>query len=192
MKKMIKKKEQSSKKYRLMGIVTFASIILIIWEMFIFRKTFINIFIPLSLFFIGGPILFFIFRKKIKYYIETENGLLKQVFHGTILFGGTFMFTFMSLNYYLPYGKTKQYDLKVIETGNLTRKRGCDPPFAIVDYYGFEKKLVFPCNVELGNTKRINVKLQKGLFGFMVVNDSKFVNSKLSKSYSNKDSELEK
>jgi hypothetical protein len=187
---MTRKKNQNSKSNRLMSILTFASIILIIWEMFIFRKTFINFFIPFSLFIIGGLLLFFILRKKIKYYIETEHGLLSQVFHGTVLFGGTLMFIFMFLNYYLPVNKIELIELKVIETGNLTNRRGCDAPFAKVDYYGFEKQLVFPCNTNLNSANYIKVKLQKGLFGFMVVKDLKLENSRHSDS--SIDTDLEK
>lgn len=189
---MTRKKKQNSKSNRLMSILTFVSLILIIWEMFIFRKTFINIFMPLSIFLIGGPILFFILRKKIKYYIETEHGLFSQAFHGTVLFGGTLMFIFMFLNYYLPVNKTELIQLKVIETGNLSSRRGCDAPFAKVDYYGFEKQLIFPCNTNLSGANFIKVKLQKGLFGFMVVKDSKLEKSRQSEPYSIIDTDFEK
>jgi len=88
------------------------------------------------------------------------------------------MFAFMFLNYYISVNKTELVELKVLKTGNLTSRRGCDPPFAIVDYYGFEKQLLFPCNTQFGNTERIQVKLQTGLFGFKVVKDSKLLNSR--------------
>ena len=83
-------------------------------------------------------------------------------------------------------------ELKVFKTGNLTSRRGCDPPFAIVDYYGFEKQLVFPCNTHLDNTELIKVELQTGLFGFKVVKSSKLVNSRQIESNSIKESEPEK
>lgn len=150
--------------------------------MFIFRRTFINILIPLSLFLVGGPILFFMFRKKIKYYVDNELGIFPQVFHGTVLFGGVFMFVFMFLNYYLPVNKTELYDLRVVETGYLSNRRSCDPPFALVDYYGFKKQLVFPCKTKIGNTKSIKVKLQKGLFGFLIVKNLRLDNSAQTKS----------
>ena len=167
------KKHLTEKNDRFMSILTFVSLGLIAWEMFIYRKTFINIFIPLSLLLIGGPILFFSFRKKIKFYRETDHGILSQIVHGTILFGGTFMFVFMFLNYYLPFHKTETVELRVVEIGNLTSKRGCDAPYAIVDYYGFEKQLIFPCKTNLSRANYIKVELKKGLFGFMIVKDAK-------------------
>lgn len=156
-----------------MSMLTFVSLMLIFWEMFIFRKTFISVFIPLSLLLIGGPILFFSFRKKMKFYRETEHGILSQIVHGTILFGGTFMFVFMFLNYYMPFHKTETIELRVVEIGTLNRKRGCDAPYATVDYFGFEKQLIFPCNTNLVRANYVQVKLQKGLFGFMIVKDTK-------------------
>lgn len=168
-----KKKHITEKKNRLMSILTFVSLVLIVWEMFIFRKTFISVFIPLSLLLIGGPILFFSFRKKIKFYRETEHGILSQIVHGTIVFGGTFMFVFMFLNYYMPFQKTETLELRVVEIGKLTRKRGCDAPFATVDYLGFEKQLIFPCKTNLSSANYIKVELEKGLFGFMIVKDAK-------------------
>ncbi len=175
-----------------MSFLTFGAFILIIWEISIFRKTFISLFIPLTFFLIGGPILFFGLRKKIKYYIETDYGVLLQAFHGTILFGSTLMFIFMFLNFYFPSDNTAQFDMKVIKTGNLASRRGCGNPFATVDYHGFEKQLVFPCNTKLENAERIKVKLQEGLFGFKIVKDVKLINNKQVEDISNVESEIEK
>ncbi|MFN5416854.1 MAG: hypothetical protein ACK5B9_07340 [Flavobacteriia bacterium] len=192
MSKTIKRKKPNSNSDRLMSILTFGAFILIIWEISIFRKTFISLFIPLTFFLIGGLILFFSLRKKIKYYIETDYGILLQAFHGTILFGSTFMFIFMSLNFYFPTDNIEQFDLRVIKTGNLASRRGCDNPFTVVDYQGFEKQLVFPCNTDLHNAQRIKVKLQAGLFGFKIVNDAKLVNYKKVEDINSMESELEK
>ena len=136
--------------------------------------------------------LFFLLRKRINYYVNAEYGLFLQAFHGTILLGGTFMFLFMALNYYLPLGKTIQYDLKVIKTGTMSSRRGCGSPYAIVDYHGFHKQLVFPCNTYLEGTNTIRVELQKGLFGFLIVKDSKLIRSGNSKSDFNTKVEVDK
>ena len=180
--RIAKKKNQKPKSYRLLSILTFISILLIIWEMALFRKTFIPVFIPIVLFFTSGPILFWLLRKKINYYQETAHGIVAQLLHGTIFFGGPSIFIFMALNFYFPNENPQIFNLKVVEIGSLTNRRGCDPPYATVDYYGFQKQLIFPCNTNLSHTSRIEVKLQKGLLGFMILKDWKLINSGQSES----------
>ncbi|WP_341899932.1 tetratricopeptide repeat protein [Fluviicola taffensis] len=175
---MAQKKKPNQKADRLMSIMTFVSIGAIIWEISLFRKTFINVSIPLTLFIGGGFILFLLFRNKIRYYVENAYGFFLQAFHGIILFGGLLMFFFMALNFYIPTGKIELVDLKVIKTGKLSKGRhGCGDPYAIVEYHGFEKQLIFPCSTNLDHAERIKVHLQKGLLGFLVVKDTKLVNS---------------
>ncbi len=161
-----------------MSILTFVSIGAIIWEISLFRKTFISVYIPLMLLIGGGFILFLLFRNRIKYYVENPHGFFLQAFHGILLFGGLLMCSFMALNHYIPSGKLELVNLKVIKTGELSKGRhGCGNPYAVVDYHGFEKQLIFPCNANLNGTERIKVRLQKGLFGFLVVKDTELVNS---------------
>ncbi|WP_430405737.1 hypothetical protein [Fluviicola sp.] len=175
---MAQKKKPNQNSDRLMSIMTFVSIGAILWEISLFRKTFINVSIPLTLFIGGGFILFLLFRNRIRYYVENAYGFFLQAFHGIILFGGLLMFFFMALNFYIPTGKIELVDLKVIKTGTLAKGRhGCGNPYAVVDYHGFEKQLIFPCSANLDHAERIKVHLQKGLLGFLVVKDTKLLNS---------------
>lgn len=186
---MVQKKKPNQKSDRLMSIMTFVSIGAIIWEISLFRKTFINVSIPLTLLIGGGFILFLLFRNKIRYYVENAYGFFLQAFHGIILFGGLLMFFFMALNFYIPTGKIELVDLKIIKTGTLSKGRhGGGNPYAVVDYHGFEKQLIFSSSSNLDNAERIKVHLQKGVLGFLIVKDKKLVNSV--QSVSDSDSEL--
>ena len=157
-----------------MSILTFGSLLLIIWEMFIFRKTFISIVIPLSILFIGGLIAFILLRNRIHYYINSKHTIFLQAIHGIVLFGGILMFSFMGANYYITIQKEKVFDLKVEKTGHLARgRRGCGNPYVIVNYNNTRKQLVFPCNTKIENCTNVKVALNEGLFGYVVIKKMK-------------------
>jgi len=170
--------EKKNKSTRVMSILTLGSLLLIIWEMLIFRKTFISVLIPLSIFSIGGLITFISLKNKINYYILNEHSFFLQTIHGIILFGGVLMFSFMGANYYFTVQKEKIFDLRIIETGHLARgRRGCGNPYAIVNYNNTQKQLIFPCSVEIDNCTSVKVALNEGLFGFVVIKNMKPLNS---------------
>ena len=174
-------KDPTKKRNRIMSILTFGSLLLIIWEMFIFRKTFISFLIPLSILVIGGLAAFFSLRNKINYYIQNEHSIFLQAIHGIILFGGLLMFSFMGANYYFTTQKEEIFDLKVVETGHLARgRRSCGNPYAIVNYNNTKKQLIFPCNTDLENCTNVKVGLNQGLFGFVVIKEMKPLISKTS------------
>ena len=156
---------------RKVGILTFLSLAAVAAQMLIYRKTFINFWIPFSIFFAGGFLLFALLRNKITYYRQNEHSFIVQAFQGTIMFGGITVLTFIGLNYYVPIGKDHKVEMKVIETEYLSSRRGCDSPYAIVHYNGMEKQLVFPCKADLYEGQNIQVSLNRGLFGFLIVGE---------------------
>lgn len=164
------------KTLRIISILTLISLLLILWEFSIYRKTFIQVYIPIFVMVIGGFSAFLIFRKKINYYINLEHNFYLQALHGIILFGGVLMYLFMALNFYIPVGKDQILNLKVIEIGKLsTRRRSCEKPYAIVDYKGFEKQLIFPCYTDLQNSKSIKVSMRKGMLGFLIIDEMELI-----------------
>ena len=79
------------------------------------------------------------------------------------------MFMFMAANYYVNM-EEKVINLDIIRTGQLARgRRSCGNPYAEVFYENMEKKLVFPCDTDLTNARKIKVVLSKGIFGYVVV-----------------------
>jgi hypothetical protein len=101
--------------------MTFGAFALIAWEMLLFRKTFIPFLLPCMLFFAGGLATFLLVRKRMKYY-DNRDGFFYQALHGTILFGGTIMFVFMAVNYYLRPGKQK-CTFESDENRNVSQRR---------------------------------------------------------------------
>jgi len=155
-------------------VLTAGSILLILWQISIFRKTFISVQIPLTIMIGGGLLVFFLFRSKVSFFIDTSYNIFWQSIHAIILFGGILVFSFMAANYFITLDSEKTLRLEVIKVGDLAKggsKYGssCAEPYAIVEYNNTQKQLVFPCNTDLKNTKYINVALHEGLFGFIVV-----------------------
>lgn len=142
-------------------------------EIELFRKTFISFLIPMTIFIVGGLIAFFLLRNRIPYYkINRQSfGTPLLALHGTILFGGIIMFLFMALNFYIPVGRTETLHLKVIKTDRFGGRRRVGAPYAIVEYHGFKKQLVFPHNANMENNGFLQVSLAKGIFGFPTVRE---------------------
>jgi hypothetical protein len=159
-----------------MSFFTFLAIALLIWQMSIYRKTFIDILIPLSILIVGGLSLFFILRKRINYYKNFRFGILIQSIHGLILFGSYLVFLFMALNFILPSKAVQRIQLKIQKEdrfGESRRSNSIGDPYAIVNYKGIRKQLVFPKRTVLRKGDYVNLKIKKGLFGFYIVDEMK-------------------
>lgn len=157
---------------KLMSILTVVSLLLIIWEITIYRKTFISVYVPLSILVFGGLIAFFLFRNKINYYRKNKKGIFLQSMHGIILFGGFLVFSFMGANYYFSSHKQKLCVLEVIEKGYMAEgTRSCGNPYVIVIYNNTQKRLVFPCDTKIEHYSSVELALYEGLFGFVVAKD---------------------
>ncbi len=169
---------KAKKKVQSFTILSIPYLLLMLWEVDIFRQTFISVFIPITIFVAGGLILFFLLRTKIPYYKKRQQtfGTFLLALHGTILFGGITMFLFMGLNFYVPGpgSKTETLNLKVVKSGKFGGK-GTRNPYLIVDYHGFEKQLVFPVHANTANNGFLQVSLIKGLFGFPVVQEMRLI-----------------
>lgn len=169
---------KSKKTIQSFTVLSIPYLLLMLWEVDIFRQTFISFLIPLSIFIIGGLLLFFLLRKKITYYKKRQEtfGTFWLALHGTVVFGGITMFLFMALNFYVPSpdNKTETLNLKVIKSGRFGGK-GTKNPYLIVDYHGFEKQLIFPYNTNTENNGFLQVSLTKGLFGFSIVRETHII-----------------
>jgi hypothetical protein len=87
--------------------------------------------------------------------------------------GGFFYFGLLYLNQALAGKEILTDDFQIVETGNLGggRKSSCFQPYAIIDFYGTRKQLMFYCEYEktIKNYSKVTVTFSKGLFGFDVI-----------------------
>lgn len=157
-----------------MSFLTFLAIGLLIWQMTIYRKTFIDILIPLSIFILGGLALFFSLRKRINYYKSFRFGILIQSIHGMFLFGSFAVFLFIALNFYFPDKSIQNIQLKIEKADSFGGRRGrSGNPYAIVNFKGLRKQLVFNKTFEIVEGDCINLRIKKGLFGFFIIEEMK-------------------
>lgn len=93
--------------------------------------------------------------------------------------GGTAYFLMLYLNKELADKELTTETFDILKTGNLARgKRStCGSPYAIIDFYGYEKELVFYCEYEKSIHKFSKVRLDffKGFFDFPVVQSQALV-----------------
>jgi hypothetical protein len=142
---------------------------LAIWGVTIFRLTIIDV---KSLFIITaiGTSFAFIALKKI---FKNNYKNLWIFFQSIIVGGGISYFSTLFLNQYFANKDSITDEFKIIKTGNLARGRrsDCSRPYAIIDFYGTKKQLVFYCNYEkvIMNFSKVLLTYKKGLFGFDII-----------------------
>lgn len=165
------KRSRIKKLDAILTVLFILSIVLVIWGIDIYRKTIIE---PKYLFvavcmgtIVAAVFLLFITR-------EFLNAF--WTFGITAAIGG-------GISYFLLLFLNKEFADKTLntelfpiqKTGNLGRgKKGvCRSPYAIIDFYGLEKQLIFYCEYEtaIHSFKRVKVDYFRGFFGFPVVQD---------------------
>ncbi len=171
-------KERVSKRDKkldaLLTVLFFLGLILLIWEIFIFRRTMIELKIPLLIWSIPGifltPLLYNKFNK-----IDgmKAHWILHYVAH-TCMTGAFLLFGFMASNYYFADNQTINKRFEIIKKGSLCGSKGHREerqPYAEIDYYGFEKQLVFTYSEteKIDSSKYVNLAVRKGFWGFDIL-----------------------
>lgn len=151
-----------------LSILFILSIVIVVWGINIYRKTIID---PKYLFavvsigtVIAAVILFFVTKNFLNAFFT--------LFIAAAIGGGTTYFLTLYLNKELAVKEISSETFDIKTTGNLgSRKGGCRSPYAVIDFYGNEKQLVFYCEYEksIHDYKIVKVDFFRGFFGFPVV-----------------------
>lgn len=153
----------------ILTILFFASICLTIWAIGIYRLTVIKIKYLFTAAALGAFIVFAITLFRLK----STNSIFWTFIMSVFIGGGFFYFGLLYLNQALADKEMLTDDFKIVEAGNLGRgkKSSCFQPYAVVDFYGTRKQLMFYCEYEktIKNYSKVTVKFSKGLFGFDVI-----------------------
>ena len=161
--------------------IFFIGLILIIWEIEIYRNTVINKYILLGIIFLVGFIAFILdFDNYAKTYPKYSrlSLIVYSLMHYIIGYGFIVCSIFMLVNYYFS---DKTFELKKYEiierssmTGGKYRRYERQPLFRI-KYEGKMKELVFPHQYyEKRNFySEVEFKVKKGYFGFEIIEDKK-------------------
>jgi len=166
--------EGNKKLDALITVLFFLGLILLLWEIFIYRRTIIELKIPLLIWLIPGifltPLLYDKFNK-----IDgmRAHWILHYVAH-TCLTGAFLLFGFMALNFYVAddYSIHKQFE--IIRKGSLPGPKGHRDerkPYVEIDYNGLEKQLVFKHSEteKIDSAKFVNLTVRKGLWGYDIL-----------------------
>ena|GEM_PF-1099995 len=145
------------------------SVGLVVWGINIYRRTIIEpkyLFVAVSLgTVVAAIILLFVTR-------EFLNAFW-TFFLAAAIGGGTVYFLTLYLNRELAEKELASETFDIQRTGNLARGRKgvCRSPYAMIDFYGFEKQLVFYCEYEktIHDFRKVRVDYFKGFFGFPIV-----------------------
>ncbi len=147
----------------------------IIWEIDIFRKTFINPIVPFLLAIFTGVALTPLLRKTVDIYLYNPYniGKVPLPFHlafNTVSFGGMLALIFMWTNLHFAYKEKQILTLSIQSKGHLARsKNGCAQPLAVIQYKNAEKELIFPCETPIEKYDRVYVEIQRGLLSYDVI-----------------------
>jgi hypothetical protein len=140
-----------------------------VWAVNIYRLTIIDaeyLFIVSAIGAVVGLIL-------IPKYLQSTYSSFWRIFLSLAIGGGTFYFGLLYLNQAFADKAIVNNDFKIVKTGTLGRGRfsSCFQPYAIIDFNGTEKQLVFHCDFEktIKNYSKVSVTYSKGQFGFYVI-----------------------
>jgi len=160
------------------GIYTvtgFLGLVLILFEIFIYRQTIIDTYIPISIIIVVGFLSFFFNRQHYKRtYLLTGNFF--PLMQNLISWGFISSYIFMATNYYLADKTKTEYRFEIKEKSSMSGSKGHRKerkPLVTIDYFKFEKELVF----RYADTDKVNkadsvmVTVRKGGLGFDILDD---------------------
>ncbi|MCT4602166.1 MAG: hypothetical protein N4A59_04545 [Marinifilum sp.] len=154
----------------------FLGLVLLFLEILIYRKTIIELKIPLMIWLTPGIILTPIFYNKLNDIDGMKaHWILHYILHSCMT-GAFVLFSFMSINYFFASSSIETKKFKVLETGSLSGGKGSRnkrKPYVVINYEGMEKDLIFPHSEmeNVMNSKAVMLDVRKGLFGFDVLDE---------------------
>ena len=153
------------------AILPVAAIVLILWEIDIYRLTFISWWIPVAVGVVAGVIVTPLFRKYIDRLFPGHE-LPAHLAYNIVTWGGIVMFLFMWSNTLFAAKRYRTVNEKIVESGYLASKRAeCKQPYCNILYNGLHEQLVFPCGTAIETFKSVDLTLADGFLGFPVVVD---------------------
>jgi len=149
-------------------LLIFASLCLTVWAIAIYNLTIIDIKYLFAAAAVGGIIVFALILL-----LHKSSYRVIWTFIISIAIGGGFScFGLLFLNK-LFAGSPQTKEFEIVSTGHLGRvsNGNCFKPYAVIDFDGIQKQLVFTCEDEkaIKSYHKVAVTFSKGLFGFGVI-----------------------
>lgn len=162
-------------KSNLLGMLFFVGLVLIIWEIEIYRVTFISPKILTLVWVLTGLLITPVFKNIFNIYCFNpytpgRTPIFFHVLFNTVSFGGILIFLFMFINKTFSSPTKTVVTLPIVSYGHFAKTgKNCGQPYANVMYKGEEKELVFYCGTDIEKYKSVNIEITQGLFGFEVI-----------------------
>lgn len=179
MKKTIEIQSKTEKKGKLWKgyytLMFFLGLVLIIFEISIYRNTIIEVYIPISIILVIGLFAFY-FNKQ--HYKKTYSlkGNFYPIMQNLISWGFISGYIFLATNYYFAENLTTNYKFKIKEKSSMPGSkyhRSESQPLVRFDYFNFEKELVFTFSdtEKVNSADSVKVFVRKGGLGFDILED---------------------
>ena len=148
-------------------------IVLMYFEIGIYRVTMIRIEIPIAILLFVGLTAFIIGRSHYKKNYSV-HGIFFPLMQSIVSCGFTACYLFMAANYYLADKEVRDSSFQIESKSSMPGpkgKRDKSEPLVIIDYLGLKKELVFKFmdTERVENADRVNVVVRKGLLGFDIL-----------------------
>lgn len=153
----------------------FLGLVLIVFEISIYRRTIINTYIPIAIILVIG---FLTFNFNRQHYKKTYflTGNFFPIMQNLISWGFISCYVFMATNYYFAEKATTEYSFIIKEKSSMPgskHHRNERKPLVTIDYFNFEKELVFrfPDTDSVNKADSVFVIVRKGGLGFDILED---------------------
>ncbi|MDO6432788.1 hypothetical protein Q4E93_19430 [Flavitalea sp. BT771] len=153
----------------LFAIITFTAMLLTVWEMTIYQKTFISFGLAFGIWILPGIITTPLLNKFVLT-LSPAASLPTQFAYNTVTWGGLVLFFFMWSNKTFADAKEYKVDASIVSRGHMTdRNRSCKRPYVVIKYNEVEKRLVYSCTTNEKAYSYVELAVARGLFGFDVL-----------------------
>lgn len=166
---------KSTKQEKFISFLFILGLVLLVWEIFIYRRTIIAFNIPLIIFIIPGVFLTPVFYEKLNKIQGMNLHFLTHYFLHSFTSGSFILFLFMSSNFYFAENYTTEKRLEIISKGSLAAGKGRPvykrQPYVMVHYGKVEKQLIFSYSDtdKINSASKVHLTARKGLWGFDVL-----------------------
>ena len=164
-------------KSNILGGLFLGGLALLIWEVTIFRVTFIPLYIPLSIWVLIGLLMTPFFKRIFNIYCfnpytPERTPIIFHLLFNIVSFGSIVVFLFVWTNQTFVDKSKSNFTLPIISYGHFaTTRYSHGEPYVHIVYNNSEKELVFPVGTNVERFKSVNIETQKGIFGFNIITD---------------------
>ncbi len=168
-------------KSNLLAGIFIIGVSLTVWEINIYRETFIPLYTTLSIWILPSLITTPLFKKTFNIYCFNpyspgRTGLFWHYFYNIASFGGILLFLFMWTNQNFTDHKKNVLTTSITKYGHLAKSsRSCGDPYVHINYMNNEKELVFPCGTEIEKYNTVFIEVEKGFFGFDIITNKTLI-----------------